>query len=116
MSNPGSPQPLTPEHPTRQQLDELDALLQRMLALPVNPAEGEQARPVEPAPPPPGNEPQPPPVAERAVPPPKGAAAEPATVLRGPTMAPAKPATASPAKPAAELLPLPPVLWRALLW
>src|SRR5260370_20623676 len=29
----------SPEHPTRQQLDELDALLQRMLALPVNQAD-----------------------------------------------------------------------------
>ena len=27
------------DHPTRQQLDELDALMQRMLALPVNPME-----------------------------------------------------------------------------
>jgi hypothetical protein len=35
--------------PTRQQLDDLDALLQRMLALPVNPAE----EPTPPAPPPP---------------------------------------------------------------
>jgi hypothetical protein len=34
--------------PTRQQLDDLDALLQRMLALPVNPAD-------EPLPPPAGN-------------------------------------------------------------
>jgi hypothetical protein len=39
--------PTTAGNPTRQQLDELDALLQRMLALPLNPAE-------EPPPPPAG--------------------------------------------------------------
>jgi hypothetical protein len=32
-----------PVHPTRQQLDELEALLQRMLALPVNQLEGESS-------------------------------------------------------------------------
>lgn len=32
-------------HPTRQQLDELDALMQRMLALPVSPADEEVLRP-----------------------------------------------------------------------
>jgi hypothetical protein len=32
-----------PVHPTRQQLDELEALLQRMLALPVNQLEGENS-------------------------------------------------------------------------
>jgi hypothetical protein len=37
--------------PTRQQLDDLDALLQRMLALPVNPSD----EPPEPLRPPPGN-------------------------------------------------------------
>src|SRR5437762_981711 len=42
--------PTTAGNPTRQQLDELDALLQRMLALPLNPAE-------EPAPPPPAGQP-----------------------------------------------------------
>jgi hypothetical protein len=39
----------TPPPPTRQQLDDLDALLKRMLALPVNPAE-EPAPPDEPLP------------------------------------------------------------------
>jgi hypothetical protein len=34
--------------PTRQQLDDLDALLQRMLALPVNPSEGPSEPPAEP--------------------------------------------------------------------
>lgn len=36
MSTPPSPRSPTPLLPTRQQLDELDSLLQRMLALPVN--------------------------------------------------------------------------------
>jgi hypothetical protein len=36
MTNAGRPRPLPPDHPTRRQLDELDALMQRMLALPVN--------------------------------------------------------------------------------
>lgn len=35
MSEP-TPRPPSTSHPTRQQLDELDALMQRMLALPVN--------------------------------------------------------------------------------
>ena len=43
MSTPAS------EQPTRQQLDDLDALLQRMLALPVSPVEGEPPRTVPPA-------------------------------------------------------------------
>ena len=36
MSTSVTPRPAGPVHPTRQQLDELDALLQRMLELPVN--------------------------------------------------------------------------------
>src|SRR5436305_2011466 len=39
MSTSVSPRPATSAHPTRQQLDELDALLQRMLDLPVQPAD-----------------------------------------------------------------------------
>jgi hypothetical protein len=43
--------------PTRQQLDDLDALLQRMLALPVNPSDEPPEPPPDPEPlsPPPGN-------------------------------------------------------------
>ena len=45
-------------NPTRQQLDELDALLQRMLSLPVNQLDGDLSAPppplpVRPSPPPP---------------------------------------------------------------
>jgi hypothetical protein len=40
MSN-VTPRPGAPVHPTRQQLDELEALMQRMLALPVNQLEDE---------------------------------------------------------------------------
>ena len=36
MSDPTPPRPGTPAHSTRQQLDELEALMQQMLALPVN--------------------------------------------------------------------------------
>lgn len=39
----------SPNQQTKQQLDELDALLQRMLALPVNAADRESAPPVQPA-------------------------------------------------------------------
>jgi hypothetical protein len=50
MSTPVSPRSSGSSSPTRQQLDELDALLQRMLALPVAPGdEADQA--VEPPPP-----------------------------------------------------------------
>jgi hypothetical protein len=41
--------------PTRQQLDDLDALLQRMLALPVNPSDEPPESPPEPLSPPAGN-------------------------------------------------------------
>lgn len=45
MSEP-TPRPPSPAHPTRQQLDELDALMQRMLALPVSQqSEGGEAAP-----------------------------------------------------------------------
>jgi hypothetical protein len=39
MSKPAASAPATPSLPTRRQLDELEALLQRMLELPVQPAE-----------------------------------------------------------------------------
>jgi hypothetical protein len=39
MPSSGQPPHSTIDHPTRQQLDELDALMQRMLALPVDPTE-----------------------------------------------------------------------------
>jgi hypothetical protein len=39
MATSGQPRSSALDHPTRQQLDELDALMQRMLALPVNPME-----------------------------------------------------------------------------
>ena len=39
MSTPGPPLPPGEVHPLRQQIDELDALIQRMMALPVNQAE-----------------------------------------------------------------------------
>jgi hypothetical protein len=42
MATPGRPRFSALDHPTRQQLDELDALMQRMLALPVNPVEEPQ--------------------------------------------------------------------------
>jgi hypothetical protein len=51
MATSRSPQSSGPVHPTRQQLDELDALLQRMLDLPVNQLED--------VPPPPETEPEP---------------------------------------------------------
>src|SRR5271154_1577948 len=51
MSTSRSSRTGTSIHPTRQQLEELDALLQRMLELPVNQVEETQAEPpVEPAP------------------------------------------------------------------
>jgi hypothetical protein len=63
MSTPVSPRSQGPSSPTRQQLDELDALLQRMLALPVAPG-GEADKAVEPPPvaaaPPPPSLPAPP--------------------------------------------------------
>lgn len=53
MADPVSSRRSSPPHPTRQQLDDLDALMQRMLALPVTPGEGdgppELARVSEPA-------------------------------------------------------------------
>lgn len=45
MSNPMPPRP--PAHPTRRQLDELEALMQRMLALPVVPLDDEPTPGVE---------------------------------------------------------------------
>src|SRR5437879_4286024 len=51
MATPASPSPSL--HPTRRQLDELDALMERMLELPVNAAAGEMAagdRATEPSP------------------------------------------------------------------
>ena len=50
-----TPAPSPSLHPTRRQLDELDALMERMLELPVNPAAEEANRPAsdEPALPPP---------------------------------------------------------------
>ncbi len=56
MSSP-APQPRTPPHPTRQQLDDLDALLRRMLALPVNAPEDDPVPLPQPEElsPPPGN-------------------------------------------------------------
>ncbi|HKI37505.1 MAG TPA: hypothetical protein VKA46_36960 [Gemmataceae bacterium] len=71
-----------PPQPTRQQLDDLDALLQRMLALPVNPgedpADAKAAGPADATPrypdPPAGNmilsEPEPPPAPSQPPPPP----------------------------------------------
>lgn len=47
MSTPTAARPPAPVSPTRQQLDELEALMQRMLALPVHPLEAE----TEPVPP-----------------------------------------------------------------
>jgi hypothetical protein len=60
MSTPAPPP--APTDPLREQLDELDALLQRMLELPVNPAEGELTAPpaTDPLPPPPVIDPRPP--------------------------------------------------------
>jgi hypothetical protein len=52
MSTPSSAKPAAEMHPTRQQLDELDALLRRMLDLPVQPADAapSAATPPEPEP------------------------------------------------------------------
>jgi hypothetical protein len=47
MTTSRSPRSSGPVHPTRQQLDELDALLQRMLDLPVNHLEDAQPPPAE---------------------------------------------------------------------
>src|SRR5438309_4117575 len=41
MSKPAMPAPVMPPQPTRRQLDELEALLQRMLALPVQQPDNE---------------------------------------------------------------------------
>jgi hypothetical protein len=41
MSSAKPPRPTPPAHPTRQQLDDLEALMQRMLALPVNQLDGD---------------------------------------------------------------------------
>src|SRR5205823_5224243 len=78
MSNPTA-------NPTRQQLDELDALLQRMLSLPLNQLDAEMA----PAPPPA------PPAA-----PPAAAPPAPAYVFSSPTV-PASPRPAPAMRPAA---------------
>src|SRR5947209_7172186 len=50
MSTTMTTRPGAAGHPTRQQLDELDALLQRMLALPVGAADAEGAAPPREAP------------------------------------------------------------------
>jgi hypothetical protein len=47
MSKPAVPRSQTPALPTRRQLDELDALLQRMLELPVSHAAESQSAPLE---------------------------------------------------------------------
>jgi hypothetical protein len=58
MSTPAPPP--APTDPLREQLDELDALLQRMLELPVNPADSEVAPPpaIDPLPPLPAIDPR----------------------------------------------------------
>src|SRR5262245_41663894 len=104
-----------PEQPTRQQLDELDALLQRMLALPVNTADGELQDdvppggpvtqvvgplPFDPGPvrPDPRPDAVPPPAAVRGVPPPA-----PPRIADGPAAA----------RPAAVAGPAPRWLWQS---
>lgn len=91
--------------PTRQQLDDLDALLQRMLALPVNP--GEEPAPPEPPPAEPlAASPAAPPLFPEPLTPPPGN-----MILTDLPPAPPAPASAprppAPAVVPAELVPLP---------
>src|SRR5258706_304594 len=83
-------------NPTRQQLDELDALLQRMLSLPLNQLEGDLGVASPP--------PQPPP---RPAPPPVGYSTSPAPM---PQM-PARPAPPQPRPVPPPSDPVPVVLW-----
>lgn len=99
MSNPAV-------NPTRQQLDELDALLQRMLSLPVNPSEGQShaSPPPQYAPPPPQYAPPPPP---QYAPPPMNysfSAPTPPPMPAAPPPAPMPPRTMAPMPP----VPMPP--------
>src|SRR5690242_8449124 len=121
-----TPTPRRPRSPgaTRQQLDELDDLLQRMLALPVNPAAGglpEAVAPVavEDAPPPAEDAPPPPADAPEAAAP---VAEEAPAAVEAPPVAALPPAETAPAPPT-----LPPSLlrppwagtalcWRPLVW
>src|SRR5579883_1698020 len=107
-----------PVHPTRQQLDELDALLQRMLDLPVNqvdePAEPEESRPPARAARPPVpytvpiNETPPPPRLEPRVVPVEGPQASP-PVPAPAAVAPAPPpVAAAPTPPRPAVVPAPP--------
>ena len=109
-----------PPQPTRQQLDDLDALLQRMLALPVSPAEAPAAPPALPEPPA-GNmilsDPRPP------APPPVDPVPVSVPLLNLPPVerrasAPAPPARAPSPRQAliASRPPAPPLLLRPVLW
>jgi hypothetical protein len=122
-----------PSQPTRQQLDDLDALLQRMLALPSSPPEEPAGRPADAAPPAP---PEPPagnmilsdPLAPApALPPPVPWSAPPEPVPL-PLLNPVPPAERrAPVLPPAPALsprqgliasrpPAPPLLLRPVLW
>jgi hypothetical protein len=121
MSTPAPPP--APTDPLREQLDELDALLQRMLELPVNPADGELPPPAarDPLPPPsPLSDPRPPlyaPVEFRPDEPSRPSAVAVIESPRPPTVAPSLRAEPPPAPvkvPLPELArrPSPPlVLW-----
>lgn len=134
MSQP-APRPPAPVDPIRQQLDELDALLQRMLSLPASPAEAEAAPAPEPPPaadalaplppplPPPRTVPPPPPVflaPSPASPPPWTDPIPPTTRAAEPPRPPVPPTPAAPPlSPAPAPLPLTlrPSPWLApLLW
>lgn len=132
MASP-TPTPSGLPQPTRQQLDDLDALLQRMLALPVSPTEE------EPPPEPPLPEPPPPPMMLEPPPgnmvlsdpilappplPPEPPEPRPLPLLnpvppharRPPTLSRPEPAPLPPPVPGASRPPAVPLLLRPLVW